>query len=116
MYKKAGVYSVLKRIEVWQARTGKRLSESFRGSTGEWHVVVVQLPYPWVLWSPLGFWFPFRTSKISRAGPSNMQRTSCVMLRPKRASKYGRWVICRPSLLVIDQVIFLNPAPANIVP
>ncbi|CAN0035199.1 unnamed protein product [Ectocarpus fasciculatus] len=35
MYKKAGVYSVLKRIEVWQARTGKRLSESFRGSTGD---------------------------------------------------------------------------------
>lgn len=34
------MYSVLKRIEVWQTRTGKRLSESFRGSTGEWHVVV----------------------------------------------------------------------------
>ncbi|CAB1098069.1 unnamed protein product [Ectocarpus sp. CCAP 1310/34] len=34
-YKKAGVYSVLKRIEVWQTRTGKRLSESFRGSTGD---------------------------------------------------------------------------------
>ncbi|CAN0215400.1 unnamed protein product, partial [Ectocarpus sp. 6 AP-2014] len=34
-YKKAGVYAVLKRIEVWQTRTGKHLSESFRGSTGD---------------------------------------------------------------------------------
>lgn len=35
MYKKAGVYAVLKRIEVWQARSGKRLSEAFHGGGGE---------------------------------------------------------------------------------
>lgn len=35
LFKKAGVYSVLKRIEVWQKRTGKRLSEGFHGGTGE---------------------------------------------------------------------------------
>lgn len=35
VYKKTGVYSVLKRIEVWQARTGKRLSQGFHGATGE---------------------------------------------------------------------------------
>eukprot|EP00752_Nemacystus_decipiens_P003652 g3366.t1 len=34
LFKKTGVYSVLKRIEVWQKRTGKRLSEGFHGGTG----------------------------------------------------------------------------------
>ncbi len=35
VYKKAGVYAVLKRIEVWQAKTGKRLSEAFHGGSGQ---------------------------------------------------------------------------------
>lgn len=30
-YKKAGVYAVLKRIEVWQSRGGQRLGDIFQG-------------------------------------------------------------------------------------
>lgn len=35
VYKKAGVYAVLKRIEIWQTNTGKRLSEAFLGGSGD---------------------------------------------------------------------------------
>ncbi|CAM9734886.1 unnamed protein product, partial [Hapterophycus canaliculatus] len=35
VYKKAGAYPVLKRIEVWQARTGKRLTDGFQAGGGE---------------------------------------------------------------------------------
>lgn len=35
VYKKAGAYAVFKRIEGWQARTGKRLTDGFHAAGGE---------------------------------------------------------------------------------
>ncbi|CAN0071533.1 unnamed protein product [Scytosiphon promiscuus] len=35
VYKKAGAYPVLKRVEVWQTRTGKRLADGFQAGGGE---------------------------------------------------------------------------------
>lgn len=35
VYKKAGVYGVLKRMEVWQVRSGRRIGDAFHRDTGE---------------------------------------------------------------------------------
>lgn len=50
-YKTAGVYAVLKRIQVWQARSGKRLSDAFHGGAGEHPDLLSAWPGRRLLWS-----------------------------------------------------------------